>query len=553
MDSGIEHGGRNFDAPKQDHSSDTGFLYRKLRSPNLHGQSLQIPSLSSVDQVWHSNAQVRANASELKICDVNLAELQKIGRAELMTLATKYTNRYLDVDYGLSVDKIVMAGHQPELFHPGVWYKNFVLSNLGRRFNCAAINLVIDNDICGSTSIRFPRVSQTSNGAQISIGTIPIDAPGPNEPFEARRIQDWSLFADVAARAEAAMGVAADSLIVSRLWPRVIKAAQQMSADQPGRLGEAIAAGRHLLEDHVGLKTLEIPISLVAKTESFAMFAKSILINASRFQRVYNDALFEYRRIHGIRSRSHPVPEMETVEGWTESPFWVWQKDEPTRRRLFTQHTGDRISLSDLTGFEKTMEPSAFVNTFRDLEKEGIAIRPKALMTTLFSRLVLCDLFLHGIGGSKYDQLTDVIAARYFSARLPEFLTLSATMKLPTDFTLVNRSDVVDIDQQIRELKFHPEAFISSPATGVVDLINQKSNWTVGEHRGERSKRKHDAIEALNQQLARFVDIDPAALLAARVESVQKIRAGEILGSREYSFCLFSESLIDQLKALATV
>ncbi len=551
MDNGIDSDRRSVEAALTDQSSPTAIGYRKLRSPRFHGQSLQVPPLTSVDQVWKSNLEIRPKAADLKIGNSSLFELQTLGRTELVELATRYTSRYLDIDAGFSEDNIVMAGHQPELFHPGVWYKNFVLSELGKRFNCAAINLIVDNDICGNASVRCPKVMRTDQDTNVSVGAIPIDGPGPTVPFEAREIQDWKRFEGFAGRVEQAMRGIVDSPIVTQLWPHVIAAVTSMSGDEPRRLGHALAAGRHRLEHQFGLQTLEVPVSWVAGSRAFALFADSILMNATRFQSIYNDVLKEYRAVHGIRSRSHPVPELETREGWTESPFWIWQRKNPFRRRLFSRKTDRDFRLTDLAGWEKTIKSDKLVESFRELANEGIAVRPKALMTTMFSRLILSDLFLHGIGGSKYDQLTDVLAIRYYSISMPEFLTLSATMKLPTDLELVSRSDVVAIDQLIRELKFHPELHIERPSDGVTELIKQKRDWTVGVHYGERSKEKHLAIEALNQELSAFVNVDPDVLIASRKETARKIRASEILSSREYSFCLFPVSLIQELKTMA--
>ena len=47
-------------------------------------------------------------------------------------------------------------------------------------------------------------------------------------------------------------------------------------------------------------------------------------------------------------------------------------------------------------------------------ESEGIRLRPRALTTTMYLRLAMGDLFLHGIGGAKYDQLTDRIIEHFF-------------------------------------------------------------------------------------------------------------------------------------------
>ena len=52
----------------------------------------------------------------------------------------------------------------------------------------------------------------------------------------------------------------------------------------------------------------------------------------------------------------------------------------------------------------------AFINITSEIQEclreSGVKIRPRAILTTLYSRLFLSDLFIHGIGGAKYDAWT---------------------------------------------------------------------------------------------------------------------------------------------------
>ena len=64
-------------------------------------------------------------------------------------------------------------------------------------------------------------------------------------------------------------------------------------------------------------------------------------------------------------------------------------------------------------------------------ERQGQKVRSRALTNTLFARLFLADLFVHGIGGGKYDELTDDIIRRFYGCEPPAFLVLSATRLLP--------------------------------------------------------------------------------------------------------------------------
>src|SRR5262249_59914982 len=57
-----------------------------------------------------------------------------------------------------STTPLVVTGHQPELFHPGVWVKNFATSALARAHGGLGLNLIVDNDLPKSSAIRVPQI-----------------------------------------------------------------------------------------------------------------------------------------------------------------------------------------------------------------------------------------------------------------------------------------------------------------------------------------------------------------------------------------------------------
>ena len=61
------------------------------------------------------------------------------------------------------------------------------------------------------------------------------------------------------------------------------------------------------------------------------------------------------------------------------------------------------------------------VRQLKDFPARGLRLRTRALTTTLFARLFLADLFVHGIGGAKYDAMTDQICERLFGMKAPSF------------------------------------------------------------------------------------------------------------------------------------
>ena len=135
----------------------------------------------------------------------------------------------------------------------------------------------------------------------------------------------------------------------------------------------------------------------------------------------------------------------------------------PQRRRLFARRGRRELTLSDRAGLDLrlplerggTTRPST---PLADWQRQGVKIRSRALITTLWARLALGDLFLHGIGGAKYDQVTDLLIGDFFGLAPPRHHGLSATLHLP-----VARRRVTADDQRgsafaaVARAEFHPE------------------------------------------------------------------------------------------------
>ena len=60
----------------------------------------------------------------------------------------------------------------------------------------------------------------------------------------------------------------------------------------------------------------------------------------------------------------------------------------------------------------------------------------------MYSRMFFSDLFIHGIGGAKYDLITDEIIREFFGVEPPGYATISATLHLPYKPFDVSQEDV---------------------------------------------------------------------------------------------------------------
>ena len=90
---------------------------------------------------------------------------------------------------------ILFAGHQPRLFHPGVWYKNFRLYYVAKQFEATSINMVVDNDLAVSSLIKLPTFEASVGGSpQVRTSFVAVDDPGPAVPFEMLGVQNETAF-----------------------------------------------------------------------------------------------------------------------------------------------------------------------------------------------------------------------------------------------------------------------------------------------------------------------------------------------------------------------
>ncbi|NOY43268.1 MAG: hypothetical protein GXP26_15725 [Planctomycetes bacterium] len=515
--------------------------YVQYRAPAESGQIFCDPAWGTLDERLAANSKLRANASH-EIFGRSLVDLAKEARKSVLQSALAYTRSYADVDDPPSSSTpLVIAGHQPELVHTGVWLKNFAAAKLASRSGGIAINLVIDNDLCRSPSIRIP----TGTIEHPRVETVAYDQISEELPFEERQIEDRSLWKSFGKRAaDTLKPLIADPLIAS--WWR-----ETVLSHNSSHLGTAIAQARHRTELDWGCKSLEIPQSLVCQTTPFRWFAVHLLANAAKVRSSYNDALAEYRHAHHLRNHAQPLPDLTEVDRWIETPFWIWTADNPQRRILFVQCKNSELLLTDLSDFAATLPISSESDPMRAIEQlatwegQGIKLRTRALATTMYARLLLADLFIHGIGGAKYDQVTDAICNRLFGFAPSPYATLSGTLRLPINHQPFSIRSQSELRTELREIAYHPEVEIAklsldkSDQSKVDALKRKKSDWVHTTQTPKNAAERHQNIVTANRDLQHWLAPRRMKLEHELTTSEQRIRANRLLESREYPFCLF--------------
>ena len=509
----------------------------RLRAPGEHGEALQLPPISSGASMVDSNRSLLSGYPDA------LNSIRDLARTEVRTLALRYSQSYCDASLpdATDTDAIVMAGHQPTLFHPGVWFKSFALDSVAQAANATAINLVVDNDLSKQPAVRCP-VILTGGFVDRTLSSVPFDSSAEELAFEMSQVVDRKTFEEFGERLAQTISPLVGNPLIESLWPEVLETSGLLS------MPASIAAGRHRLETKHGLSNLELPVSLLSTTRSFAKFVEYLVCGASHFREIYNASLFEFRKANRIRSRSHPVPELESREEFEEVPFWVWTRELPNRRRLFTKATHKDVEMTDFQGWSVKLSRPQLASDFQELNQldSDVFIRPRALATTMFSRLFASDLFLHGIGGAKYDQLGDEIARQFFEVAPPEFMTATATMKLPFNMPSAAWEKVTQLEMELRELRCHPDReLVGDPrALRKMELVKQRPA------KGSR-KSWHDEIAAINKSLFEELVMERKDLESRIAMARENQPLIKLMNSREFSFALFPHELIEHLKVLA--
>ena len=198
---------------------------------------------------------------------------------------------------------------------------------------------------------------------------------------------------------------------------RFLDALEDRPLPESDYVGRAITL-RRIWEEPATGGFLELPVSLISQTSTFLSFAKRIIDDIENFSKIYNGELARYRKERKLRYKANPFPDLAVGADYFETPFWLITEDG--REALFAKKDAGQLFLK---GANTETIPAKEV-----FEEQKWGIRPKAITLSIFLRLYVCDLFIHGVGGARYDNVTNGIIKLYYKKEPPGLYTcVSAT------------------------------------------------------------------------------------------------------------------------------
>ena len=457
-------------------------------------------------------------------------------------------------DFYAPQKNIIQTGHSPALAHPGAVIKHSLVNSIAKKSNGIGINMVVDNDAGNDNCLNIPDINSLGS----SVERMEYHPGLRNLAFEEIRYADSTQLSTLKERVLKSV----HDPDMKKTFEDFINIAVTLSGETL-QFSDLFTFARHAFLTRFGINNLEVPVSHISETDPFLNFFLHITANLKCFVDVYNAKLREYRKLKKISSKANPLPDLMEKGFVVEMPFWMWKRDEP-RKNLFASVANEsRVSIICENKVVEHFDFGGRNGSTKNLERlktlisNGIKIRPKAIANTMYSRLFFSDLFVHGIGGAKYDLITDEIIREFFGVEPPEYATISATLHLPYKPFDVSGEDITKLKHVIKDMGYNPDRYASGEImedAGMISLINEKNDLIA--KTSYDTKEKHLAFGRI-KQLNGLMKEKITPLIKEKEKEMddleKKIKYNSIVTNRNYPFCLYPEAMLRKLFKLSEI
>lgn len=443
---------------------------------------------------------------------------------------------------------IIQTGHSPAIVQPGVLIKHSLVNSIAKKINGIGINMVVDNDAGNDNCLNIPYIT----GPNSSVERIEYHPGLRNLAFEEIRYADSKQ-----------LPAFKESVLKSLYNPDMKKTFEEFMnvvikfSVETLQFSDLFTFARHAFLTRFGINNLEVPVSHISETDSFLQFFLHITANAKSFVEIYNAKLREYRKLKKISSKANPLPDLMEEGFVIEMPFWIWEEGKQ-RKSLYASIADDsRISIIsenkivehfDFGGRDRSKEN---MERLKALIRNGIKIRPKAIANTMYSRMFFSDLFIHGIGGAKYDLVTDEIIRDFFGVEPPGYATISATLHPPYKPFDASKGDVKTLKQVIKDMGHNPDRYASDKILEDAEMrsmVREKKELIANE--SHDSEERHHAFQRL-KELNALMKEEISPLIKEKEKEVENLEKrltyNSIVTNREYPFCIYPEAMLQKL------
>jgi hypothetical protein len=460
---------------------------------------------------------------------------------------------------------VIMVGHQPVFFHPGLWAKSLTASVLASEVGGVACQKLTDTALGLEYLHYLPEVEEAGQARR-----RPLEFFQSKEGQEAFKVSAYAF-----------LGVPEKAALEKILEEGKLNAPLEVR-DHLKFYEDRLYAGLReckswdeyhiytlkILDELSGTQRLYFEGAKFWSSEPFQEFVAHWLLNLPALTDAYNQSLNEYRLQHQIKHELTPLPNLKFEDWWFELPFWGLNKYHQ-RHSLWAKLDGDRMILR-MKGNDGNYSVST-KDFVRELKALPITFWPKALPQTLFCRLYLCDYFIHGVGGGLYERVNNIFLEKVFKMKPPDYGVVTATWRVDP----VQSAKIEEIFRHEERILFWERALVKNPEY----LFTRAEAW---EKELPEFIRKEFGLVAANPSLKTLAaekakcveqlkDAAKRAAVSKRIAEINKLfgdqydpilkalekglmdieklkKVQEALAFREYPFFAYSPKIFPEMK-----
>jgi len=350
--------------------------------------------------------------------NTELQQLRQSARRSLVTAALRYTSA-LPWHSDSSADwltgdpdncPVVLTGHQPVVFHPGLAFKYQVTEQFAASIGAIAVAVQIDTD-------------------EGDAGQFPVPA-----------------------------AVDEETVADGGLWPALTQRRATWTAAAGGAPG-LLGTGQLGSVEQRRLTAQQVQRWLT--TAGCRSAATSFECVAGWYRQLPESGMSGQQ--HGIRNAANPFPDLHRAAGVDgeryELPLWLVDLPGGQRRVVWLWHRDGQRWLGTESGVEVELCAGLEAESLLSLRWKGQQLVPRGGLISALLRLLFADLFVHGLGGGKYDPAVDELIRVWWGEHPPGFAVASASRYLFGE----QRAELLRLREfagRQRELQYNPDRFL---------------------------------------------------------------------------------------------
>lgn len=402
---------------------------------------------------------------------------------------------------------IIATGHQTLLWHPGILAKYLVVNAFVQQHKLATANLIVDQHAEGFGDFEAP---VRRDDGSLAVRKIELCRPRPRKDVPMGRHES---FTPPRPPENIVGAIPSVNDGINRIFEAVY--AHRNAPNAALQMADALAE----LMSHWVLPMRNVTSTNLISTTLARAIMRAMVDDPTRCAECYNRAVAAVPEggLHPLMIR----------DDYVELPLW---RIRPDGRRMHA-YDSDVSKALELEITSATESPLV------------IDLLPRALFMTALVRLCMCDLFIHGTGGARYDRAMEIWIDDWLGVDVGSIAVATADLRLPLIAESKIHPDLHQAIQRARRAFHDPEMQQRTPGP-------RKRRWL--EHinalsRGDGERRTtfldmHRDLESMRRS-------NPTVSVA--LKEVERARMGaadaQVAQRRDWAFPLYPRHMIDDL------